>query len=61
MYSFSIEEPKFSLVGGTADYFGKVILSVDGMEGVICKNGLTYETAEVICREMGYHKGYDMQ
>ena len=52
-------EPNFSLVGGS-DNYGKVVLSVDGTDGVICKTGLSSNTPDVICRELGFHSGYDM-
>ena len=52
--------PQFSLAGGTERY-GKVILTVDGIDGVLCKTGLEYITADLICKEMGYHSGYDLE
>ena len=52
--------PQFSLAGGTARY-GKVILNVDGIDGVLCKTGLEYLTADLICKDMGFHSGYDIE
>ena len=51
--------PQISLAGGS-DRYGKVVLKVDGVEGVLCKFGLTHNTAKVLCRELGYHSGYDL-
>ena len=52
--------PQFSLAGGTERY-GKVVLSVDGNDSVLCKTGLDYVTADLICKDMGFHSGYDLE
>ncbi|KAL4227837.1 scavenger receptor [Mactra antiquata] len=61
--------PTFSLVGGHKPNSGKVVISIDGQNGLVCNSGYydnsvtTWSNKEtnVICYSLGYHGGVLLQ
>ena len=48
------------LVDGPSQNEGRVLICINGVWGTLCNSGIHYNDAGVICHELGYHRGNDI-
>ena len=48
------------LVDGPNHNEGRVLICINEVWGTLCNSGIHYNDARVICHELGYHRGIDI-